>query len=142
MKLSLTIMLGNEAIAAPTPVHAARRSQIITRANDLREKRAVVEVLPMAPPGTDFDVSFWGDVQAGAQAAQGLWACCMLIARPHAICSHLQACGRVGKARFSDLSAQDIVRLGSGRLAVCKYSHEDCGSYSVGILEGIVAALL
>ena len=49
----------------------ARRSQIITRANDLREKRALVEVLPMAPPGTDFDISFWRDVQAGAQAIKG-----------------------------------------------------------------------
>ena len=43
----------------------------MTRANDLREKRAVVEVLPMAPPGIDFDMSFWGDVQARAQALRG-----------------------------------------------------------------------
>ena len=39
----------------------------------------------MAPPGTDFDVSFWRDVQASAQAQ----ALCAM--RPGALC-HAQAC--------------------------------------------------
>ncbi|KAK9845331.1 hypothetical protein WJX81_003616 [Elliptochloris bilobata] len=44
------------------------RGAILTRANDLHEKHVAVEVLPMVPPGTPFDMAFWSHVQGAAVA--------------------------------------------------------------------------